>query len=149
MIDVVRLSLGSLISSFGVLRESSEIALRRLIVQGSHRILLLRLSLCTLTNSSTTFAVLKVSIREDKGTACLTVRLYGPNTDIVINRERELKVFFRPGYLYWNCPLENLSLLPLGWDPLWEFNHSFLVATFVFAAVWPVFKHVLKLRNAI
>ncbi|CAA7403171.1 unnamed protein product [Spirodela intermedia] len=35
--------------------------------------------------------LLKVSVREDKETTCLTVRLYGPNTDIVINRERELK----------------------------------------------------------
>ncbi|XP_078432353.1 protein kinase superfamily protein isoform X2 [Wolffia australiana] len=35
--------------------------------------------------------LLKVSIREDEETACLTVRLYGPNTDVIINRERELK----------------------------------------------------------
>lgn len=38
-------------------------------------------------------AVLKVSVREEKGnTVDMTVRLYGPNTDYVINRERELQV---------------------------------------------------------
>ncbi|MQM04741.1 hypothetical protein Taro_037542, partial [Colocasia esculenta] len=37
-------------------------------------------------------AVLKASIREEKGNdASLTVRLYGPNTDFVIDRKRELK----------------------------------------------------------
>ncbi|KAK9268530.1 hypothetical protein L1049_000283 [Liquidambar formosana] len=36
--------------------------------------------------------LLKVSVREESGsTVCLTVRLYGPNTEYVINRERELQ----------------------------------------------------------
>lgn len=38
-------------------------------------------------------AVLKVSVSESKGnTVDMTVRLYGPNTEYVINRERELQV---------------------------------------------------------
>ncbi|RWW28620.1 hypothetical protein GW17_00006891 [Ensete ventricosum] len=39
--------------------------------------------------------VLKVSVREESGDdAILTVRLYGPNTDLVIDRKRELQVGF-------------------------------------------------------
>lgn len=38
-------------------------------------------------------AVLKVSVREDNGEeVIITVRLYGPNTEYVIDRKRELKV---------------------------------------------------------
>ncbi|KAJ8531008.1 hypothetical protein K7X08_025739 [Anisodus acutangulus] len=38
------------------------------------------------------FAVLKVSVRDDDGkNENMTVRLYGPNTECVINRERELQ----------------------------------------------------------
>lgn len=41
------------------------------------------------------YAVLKVSVREDKGkNGNMTIRLYGPNTEYVINRERELQVSF-------------------------------------------------------
>lgn len=37
--------------------------------------------------------MLKVSVEEEKGNLELvTVRLYGPNTEYVINRERELQV---------------------------------------------------------
>jgi len=37
--------------------------------------------------------VLKVTVREENGIEeSVTVRLYGPNTDYVINRERELVV---------------------------------------------------------
>jgi len=37
--------------------------------------------------------VLKVSVKEDDGNeSAVTVRLYGPNTDLVIDRKRELKV---------------------------------------------------------
>lgn len=40
-----------------------------------------------------TFAVLKVTVREDNGnTIFMTVRLYGPNTEYVIDRQRELQV---------------------------------------------------------
>ncbi|CAM8966322.1 unnamed protein product [Rhodiola kirilowii] len=36
--------------------------------------------------------LLKVSVREENGDSqCFTVRLFGPNTDYVINRERELQ----------------------------------------------------------
>ncbi|KAK4420258.1 putative ethanolamine kinase [Sesamum alatum] len=36
--------------------------------------------------------LLKVSVREnDESVVCMTVRLYGPNTEYVINRERELQ----------------------------------------------------------
>lgn len=39
--------------------------------------------------------VLKVSVREENGeTVTMTVRLYGPNTEYVIDRERELQVSF-------------------------------------------------------
>nr|DAD44879.1 TPA_asm: hypothetical protein HUJ06_003109 [Nelumbo nucifera] len=42
-------------------------------------------------------AVLKISVREDNGSDVpLTVRLYGPNTEYVIDRERELQAI---GYL--------------------------------------------------
>lgn len=42
---------------------------------------------------STFHAVLKVSVKEENGNdVSVTVRLYGPNTDYFINRERELKV---------------------------------------------------------
>lgn len=38
-------------------------------------------------------SVLKVSVEEENGdNVSVTVRLYGPNTDYVINRERELQV---------------------------------------------------------
>lgn len=38
-------------------------------------------------------AVLKVSVKEEnRNDVSVTVRLYGPNTDYVINRERELQV---------------------------------------------------------
>jgi hypothetical protein len=38
-------------------------------------------------------AVLKVSIKESNGSeSSVTVRLYGPNTDLVIDRKRELQV---------------------------------------------------------
>ncbi|XP_057967204.1 probable ethanolamine kinase [Malania oleifera] len=41
--------------------------------------------------------LLKVSVREENGNdVCVTVRLYGPNTEYVINRERELQAI---GYL--------------------------------------------------
>lgn len=37
--------------------------------------------------------VLKVSVKEDTGSEfSVTVRLYGPNTDLVIDRKRELQV---------------------------------------------------------
>lgn len=37
--------------------------------------------------------VLKVSVKEDTGDeSSVTVRLYGPNTDLVIDRKRELQV---------------------------------------------------------
>jgi len=37
--------------------------------------------------------VLKVSVKEDTGNEfSVTVRLYGPNTDLVIDRKRELQV---------------------------------------------------------
>jgi outer membrane receptor for ferrienterochelin and colicin len=37
--------------------------------------------------------VLKVSVKEDNGNeSSVTVRLYGPNTDLVIDRKRELQV---------------------------------------------------------
>ncbi|MBA0789960.1 hypothetical protein Gohar_014637, partial [Gossypium harknessii] len=37
-------------------------------------------------------AVLKVSVKEENGEyVSVTVRLYGPNTEYVINRERELQ----------------------------------------------------------
>lgn len=37
--------------------------------------------------------MLKVSVKEEDGNEVpVTVRLYGPNTDYVINRERELQV---------------------------------------------------------
>ncbi|KAM1360934.1 hypothetical protein ACFX15_025580 [Malus domestica] len=37
--------------------------------------------------------LLKVTVKEENGnTVSVTVRLYGPNTDYVINRERELQV---------------------------------------------------------
>ena len=37
--------------------------------------------------------VLKVSVKEDNGDeSSVTVRLYGPNTDLVIDRKRELQV---------------------------------------------------------
>ena len=40
-----------------------------------------------------TFAVLKVTVEEENGSnVSITVRLYGPNTDYVINRDRELQV---------------------------------------------------------
>lgn len=40
-------------------------------------------------------AVLKVTVKEEDGNdVSVTVRLYGPNTDYVINRERELQVIF-------------------------------------------------------
>ena len=40
-------------------------------------------------------AVLKVTVKEETGNGVsVTVRLYGPNTDYVINRERELQVIF-------------------------------------------------------
>lgn len=40
-------------------------------------------------------AVLKVSVKEDTDTqVSVTVRLYGPNTEYVINRERELQVVY-------------------------------------------------------
>ena len=39
--------------------------------------------------------VLKVSVREKDGSAVsTTVRLYGPNTEYVIDRQRELQVHF-------------------------------------------------------
>ncbi|CAN1216738.1 Probable ethanolamine kinase [Linum perenne] len=39
--------------------------------------------------------LLKVSVKEENGDeSAVTVRLYGPNTDYVINRERELQVSF-------------------------------------------------------
>nr|CAD1837686.1 unnamed protein product [Ananas comosus var. bracteatus] len=39
--------------------------------------------------------VLKVSVREDSAVdSILNIRLYGPNTDFVIDRKRELKVTF-------------------------------------------------------
>jgi hypothetical protein len=38
-------------------------------------------------------AVLKVSVKENNGIeSSVTVRLYGPNTDLVIDRKRELQV---------------------------------------------------------
>ena len=38
-------------------------------------------------------AVLKVSVKEGSDSeSSVTVRLYGPNTDLVIDRERELQV---------------------------------------------------------
>ena len=38
-------------------------------------------------------SVLKVSVREANGhNVSLTVRLYGPNSDLVIDREREMQV---------------------------------------------------------
>lgn len=38
-------------------------------------------------------AVLKVTVKEESGSyVSVTVRLYGPNTDYVINRDRELQV---------------------------------------------------------
>nr|KJB06364.1 hypothetical protein B456_001G041400 [Gossypium raimondii] len=38
--------------------------------------------------------LLKVSVKEENGEyVSVTVRLYGPNTEYVINRERELRVF--------------------------------------------------------
>jgi hypothetical protein len=38
-------------------------------------------------------AVLKVSVKENNGNeSSVTVRLYGPNTDLVIDRKRELQV---------------------------------------------------------
>ncbi|XP_034699105.1 probable ethanolamine kinase isoform X1 [Vitis riparia] len=41
--------------------------------------------------------LLKVSVKEENGNStCMTVRLYGPNTEYVINRERELQAI---GYL--------------------------------------------------
>ena len=40
-----------------------------------------------------TSPVLKVTVKEESGTSVsVTVRLYGPNTDYVINRDRELQV---------------------------------------------------------
>lgn len=40
-------------------------------------------------------AVLKVSVKEDTDReVSVTVRLYGPNTEYVINRERELLVIY-------------------------------------------------------
>ena len=40
-----------------------------------------------------TSAVLKVTVKEESGSCVsVTVRLYGPNTDYVINRDRELQV---------------------------------------------------------
>jgi len=37
--------------------------------------------------------VLKASVKEESGNdVSVTVRLYGPNTEYVINRERELQV---------------------------------------------------------
>ena len=37
--------------------------------------------------------MLKVSVKEEDGNeVSVTVRLYGPNTEYVINRERELQV---------------------------------------------------------
>ncbi|KAI5640859.1 hypothetical protein M9H77_00161 [Catharanthus roseus] len=50
-----------------------------------------RFSLETVSGGITNL-LLKVSVREEKGnTVDMTVRLYGPNTDYVINRERELQ----------------------------------------------------------
>lgn len=44
-------------------------------------------------NFAIRLAVLKVSVREDdENLALLTVRLFGPNTEFVIDRERELMV---------------------------------------------------------
>lgn len=48
-------------------------------------------------------AVLKVTVNEEDGNdVSVTVRLYGPNTDYVINRERELQVIFVNIYSYWS-----------------------------------------------
>lgn len=48
-------------------------------------------------------AVLKASVKEEDGNdVSVTVRLYGPNTDYVINRERELQVIFVNIYSYWS-----------------------------------------------
>lgn len=48
-------------------------------------------------------AVLKVTVKEETGNdVSLTVRLYGPNTDYVINRERELQVIVLT-YCMWLC----------------------------------------------
>lgn len=48
-------------------------------------------------------AVLKVSVKEENGNnVAVTVRLYGPNTDYVINRERELQVII-PSFVVVSC----------------------------------------------
>ena len=48
-------------------------------------------------------AVLKVSVQEENGNnVAVTVRLYGPNTDYVINRERELQVII-PRFVVVSC----------------------------------------------
>lgn len=58
-------------------------------------------------------AVLKVSVKEENGdNVSVTVRLYGPNTDYVINRERELQVIV-PSFLiliFDSCALWLLSV---------------------------------------
>ncbi|KAF4366794.1 hypothetical protein CsatB_014268 [Cannabis sativa] len=65
--------------------------------------------------------LLKVSVKEDNGNnVCVTVRLYGPNTDYVINRERELQA------------IKYLSAAGFGANLLGVFSNG-MVQSFIYA----------------
>nr|CAD1820661.1 unnamed protein product [Ananas comosus var. bracteatus] len=57
--------------------------------------------------------VLKVSVREDSAVeSVLNIRLYGPNTDFVIDRKRELKTRYNLKLIYWLiCAFVSLEIL--------------------------------------
>nr|CAD1834486.1 unnamed protein product [Ananas comosus var. bracteatus] len=57
--------------------------------------------------------LLKVSVREDSAAdSVLNIRLYGPNTDFVIDRKRELKTRYNLKLIYWLiCAFVSLEIL--------------------------------------